>query len=101
MNAVRNHLHVENKLHRKRDLSFDEDRCSLRSVHTAANISLLNKIALNLLKNEKNTKADVKIGAQGLLKLKVPNASVNGKTETLMLQEGRLIFTHMPCLVNT
>ena len=57
---IRNHWHVENKLHWQLDVSFDEDSCRLRSGHAAANFSLLNKIALNLLKNEKSVKIGVK-----------------------------------------
>lgn len=57
---IRRHWHVENKLHWQLDVSFDEDNCRLRSGHAAANFSLLNKIALNLLKNEKSVKVGIK-----------------------------------------
>lgn len=57
---IRSHWHVENKLHWQLDVSFDEDSCRLRSGHAAANFSLLNKIALNLLKNENSVKAGIK-----------------------------------------
>jgi predicted transposase YbfD/YdcC len=58
--AVRSHWHVENKLHWQLDVSFNEDGSRLRSGHAAENLSLLNKIALNLLKNEKTTKVGIK-----------------------------------------
>jgi predicted transposase YbfD/YdcC len=59
-NVIRNHWFVENKLHWHLDVSFDEDQCRLRSGNAAANFSFLNKIALNLLKNEKTAKIGVK-----------------------------------------
>ena len=42
------------------DVSFDEDRNRLRSGSAAKNIALMNKIALNLLKNEKSIRLGVK-----------------------------------------
>lgn len=58
--TIRAHWSVENKLHWQLDVSFDEDQCRLRSGHGAENFSLLNKIALNLLKNEKSSKIGIK-----------------------------------------
>lgn len=58
--AIRSHWHVENKLHWQLDISFNEDSLRLRSGHGAENIALINKLALNLLKNEKSTKVGVK-----------------------------------------
>jgi predicted transposase YbfD/YdcC len=58
--AIRSHWHVENKLHWQLDISFNEDSLRLRSGHAAQNIALMNKLALNLLKNEKRTKVGVK-----------------------------------------
>jgi predicted transposase YbfD/YdcC len=58
--AIRSHWHVENKLHWQLDISFNEDSLRLRSGHGAQNIALINKLALNLLKNEKSTKVGVK-----------------------------------------
>jgi predicted transposase YbfD/YdcC len=51
--AIRSHWYVENKLHWQLDVSFHEEGCRLRSGHAAENIALMNKVALNLLKNEK------------------------------------------------
>lgn len=59
-NAIRSHWHVENKLHWQLDVSFDEDKNRLRSGYAAENFSLMNKIALNLLKNEKSVRLGVK-----------------------------------------
>ena len=58
--AIRTHWHVENKLHWQLDVSFNEDHNRLRSGYAAQNIALINKIALNLLKNEKSVKVGVK-----------------------------------------
>lgn len=51
---------MENNLHWQLDVSFNEDQCRLRSGNAAANFSFLNKVALNLLKNEKTTKIGIK-----------------------------------------
>ena len=59
-NAIRTHWHVENKLHWQLDVSFNEDQNRLRSGFAAEKISLINKIALNLLKNEKSVKVGIK-----------------------------------------
>lgn len=58
--AIRSHWHVENRLHWQLDVSFQEDKNRLRSGHGAQNISMINKIALNLLKNEKTVKVGIK-----------------------------------------
>lgn len=58
--AIRSHWHVENKLHWQLDVSFNEDKNRCRSGFAAQNIVILNKIALNLLKNEKSVKVGVK-----------------------------------------
>ncbi|WP_245737452.1 ISAs1 family transposase [Xenorhabdus japonica] len=62
--AIRSHWHIENKLHWQLDVSFGEDSRRLRSGHAAENVALMNKIALNLLKNEKSVKIGVKTKRQ-------------------------------------
>lgn len=59
-NAIRSHWFVENKLHWQLDVSFNEDQNRLRSGYAAENFSMMNKIALNLLKNERSVKVGVK-----------------------------------------
>ena len=59
-NAIRSQWLVENKLHWQLDVSFNEDQNRLRSGYAAENFSMMNKIALNLLKNEKSVKVGVK-----------------------------------------
>jgi predicted transposase YbfD/YdcC len=58
--TIRGHWHVENKLHWQLDVSFNEDYNRLRSGNAAENFALINKIALNLLKNEKSIRLGVK-----------------------------------------
>jgi len=58
--AVRNHWQVENSMHWVLDVAFREDDCRTRDRRAAQNFSLLRKIALNLLKNEKSVKVGVK-----------------------------------------
>ncbi len=57
---IRAHWSIENKLHWTLDVSFREDASRKRSGYAAQNFSTLNKIALNLLKNEKSIKIGVK-----------------------------------------
>jgi predicted transposase YbfD/YdcC len=56
IDATRQHWHIENELHWVLDVAFDEDRCRIRKGHGAENFSILKRIALNLLKQEKQKK---------------------------------------------
>ncbi|MCF6349336.1 MAG: ISAs1 family transposase, partial [Flavobacteriaceae bacterium] len=58
--AIRSHWAIENKLHWILDVAFCEDASRKRTGNTAQNFSILNKIALNKLKNEKTEKQGVK-----------------------------------------
>lgn len=58
---IRNHWAIENKLHWTLDVAFGEDASRKRNGYAAQNFSTLNKIALNLLKNE----ISIKIGIKG------------------------------------
>jgi predicted transposase YbfD/YdcC len=58
--AIRAHWGVENKLHWTLDVAFSEDASRKRIGNSAQNFSLITKIALNLLKNEKTAKQGVK-----------------------------------------
>jgi predicted transposase YbfD/YdcC len=57
---VRGHWGIENSLHWQLDMSFDEDRNRTRKDHAAANLAVLRRIALSLLKNETSSKVGVK-----------------------------------------
>jgi predicted transposase YbfD/YdcC len=58
--SVRAHWGVENSLHWVLDVGFNEDNSRKRTGFAAQNCSLLNRIALNLLKNEKTTKVGIR-----------------------------------------
>ena len=57
---IRSHWSIENKLHWCLDVSFGEDNDRKRTVNASQNFSTLNKIALNILKNEKTLKVGIK-----------------------------------------
>ena len=56
--AIRSHWGVENKVHWCLDMVFDEDSSSKRAGFAAQNFSLVNKIALNLIRNNKDGKVE-------------------------------------------
>ena len=58
--AIRQHWGIENKLHWALDVSFGEDQSRKRAGYAAQNFSILNRIALNLLKQEKTSKRGIK-----------------------------------------
>ena len=58
---IRQHWGIENKLHWVLDVAFGEDHSRKRAGHAAQNFSLLNRIALNLLKQD----TTVKVGIHG------------------------------------
>jgi predicted transposase YbfD/YdcC len=57
--AVRQHWGIENKLHWVLDVGFGEDLSRKRAGHAAQNYSILNRIALNLLKQDKSCKLGI------------------------------------------
>ena len=58
--VIRQHWGIENKLHWMLDVAFGEDLDRKRAGHTAQNFSILNRIALNLLKQDKSSTRGVK-----------------------------------------
>lgn len=60
LKAVRGHWGIENSLHWVLDVAFNEDRSRVRKDHGPENFSILRRIALNLLKQEKSEKVGVK-----------------------------------------
>jgi len=56
---VRGHWGIENKLHWSLDMSFREDESRARVGHSAENMSRMRRLTLNLLKQDKNTKASI------------------------------------------
>jgi predicted transposase YbfD/YdcC len=59
LKASRDHWHVENKLHWVLDVAFREDESRIRKGDGAENFSILRRIALNLLKQEKTEKTGI------------------------------------------
>lgn len=57
--AARKHWNVENNLHWSLDVSFREDLSRVRIGHAAENLSVIRRIALNLLKQEKTSKVGI------------------------------------------
>jgi predicted transposase YbfD/YdcC len=58
--TVRGHWGIENSLHWQLDITFGEDRSRIRKGHADANFSIVRRMALSLLKNEKSKKLGVK-----------------------------------------
>ena len=58
--AVRGHWGIENSLHWQLDVTFGEDQCRVRMGHADANLSLVRRAALSLLKNNHSRKIGVK-----------------------------------------
>jgi len=57
--AARKHWNVENNLHWSLDVSFREDLSRVRIGNAAENLSVIRRIALNLLKQEKTSKVGI------------------------------------------
>lgn len=58
--AVRGHWQIENSVHWSLDVAFREDDCRVRKGHCAQNMSILRRMALNLLRHEKTKKGGIK-----------------------------------------
>jgi predicted transposase YbfD/YdcC len=57
---VRGHWGIENGLHWSLDIAFGEDQARMREGNSAENFSILRRITLNLLRQDKSTKAGIK-----------------------------------------
>ena len=57
--AVRGHWSVENNLHWQLDVSFREDECRIHRDHAPANLSVIRRFALGLLKRETGSKRGI------------------------------------------
>ncbi len=58
--AIRSHWMIENSVHWLLDVSFSEDACRVRKDHGPENLSIMRRIALNLLKKESTCKLGIK-----------------------------------------
>jgi predicted transposase YbfD/YdcC len=59
--AVRGHWGVENNLHWQLDVSFREDECRVSRDHAPANLSVIRRFALGLLKRDKSCRKGIAI----------------------------------------
>ena len=59
--AVRSHWGIENNLHWQLDVSFREDECRVSRDHGPANLSVIRRFALGLLKREISCKKGIEI----------------------------------------
>lgn len=57
---IRSHWGIENKLHWTLDVAFAEDQCRIRKGFADQNLSIVRRMALNLLKNETTAKVGIK-----------------------------------------
>jgi predicted transposase YbfD/YdcC len=57
---IRTHWQIENCLHWVLDVAFNEDACRKKAGFCAQNFSMLNRIALNLIKNDRSRKRSMK-----------------------------------------
>jgi predicted transposase YbfD/YdcC len=60
LHLIRSHWAVENQLHWCLAVQFGEDASRKRAGHAAENFSTINRLVLNILKNEKSTKLSLK-----------------------------------------
>ena len=60
MRGVRNHWHIEINLHWSLDVSFYDDKNRARTGNAQENLSIIKRIALNMLSNEQTAKIGLK-----------------------------------------
>jgi predicted transposase YbfD/YdcC len=66
--ATRKHWHIENKLHWVLDVQFGEDQAQKRERNAAANVSILRRAAINLMKKDKTFKNTRRARVHAILK---------------------------------
>ena len=59
MQAVRKHWNIEINLHWSLDVSFKEDLSRVRIGNASENLTIIRRVALNLLKQEKTSKVGI------------------------------------------
>lgn len=59
LTVVRQHWHVENRLHWVLDVTFGEDQSRVRSGHAAANLGLVRRVAVSALHRESSVKRGI------------------------------------------
>jgi predicted transposase YbfD/YdcC len=58
--AIRQHWGIENSVHWTLDVTFSEDKCRIRSLHSPQNFALLRRIALNALERESSFRRSIR-----------------------------------------
>jgi predicted transposase YbfD/YdcC len=58
--AVRSHWAIENRCHWQLDVTFQEDQCRVRQGHADANFSVMRRMALSMLKNNRSRRVGIK-----------------------------------------
>ena len=58
--AIRQHWGIENSVHWTLDVTFNEDECRIRSLHSPQNFALLRRIALNALERESSFRRSIR-----------------------------------------
>lgn len=58
--AIRQHWGIENSVHWTLDVTFNEDECRIRSLHSPQNFALLRRIALNALERETSFRRSIR-----------------------------------------
>ncbi|HEX2549390.1 MAG TPA: ISAs1 family transposase [Gammaproteobacteria bacterium] len=53
--SIREHWHIENRLHWKLDVAMQEDACRIHHPNAAENFSTLRKLVLQLLEKDRST----------------------------------------------
>jgi predicted transposase YbfD/YdcC len=64
LGLIRSHWEIENSLHWRLDVQFNEDQCRIRKGHAAENFSRLRRWALNALKKDQTHKVGLKTKAK-------------------------------------
>jgi predicted transposase YbfD/YdcC len=60
LSVIRNHWRIENELHYVLDVTFNEDYSRKRKKNAAENFNIIRKLALNIVRCDKSTKASLK-----------------------------------------
>jgi predicted transposase YbfD/YdcC len=58
--AVRSHWGIENGMHWTLDMAFREDECRVRVDNAAQNFAILRRIVMNLLRQDRTSKAGLR-----------------------------------------
>lgn len=60
LHTIRSHWSIENELHHVLDVTFNEDYCRKRQKNAAENFNIIRKMALNIVRSDKSSKASLR-----------------------------------------